>query len=127
MARGFISFVLALAVVLPAAGWAWKGSLGSPTPIEELHERAESGDHVVVEGLIVDFRSGQSSYELATIEDDTGQVLVALPQHLRRNVEMKAGENPLHQRVRVAGKWANKYMDKGTWGVLASAIERVED
>ena len=127
MTRCFTSFVLVLAVVLPVASWAWKGSLGTPTPIAEVHERAESGDHVIVEGVVVSVRSGMGSLRIATIEDDTGSVIIALPQHLRREIETTPGRSPLHERVRVAGKWDNAYMDKGTWGIRASAIERVED
>jgi hypothetical protein len=127
MTRWFTSFVLALAIGLPAAGWAWKGSLGTPTPIQEVNEKAESGDYVVVEGVIVDVRSGGGSYRLATLEDDTGRVIVAVPEYLRRTIEKKPGESALHQRVRAAGKWDHKAMDKGVWGIRASAIERVEE
>ena len=127
MTRWFTSFVLVLAVVLPVAGWAWKGSLGTPTPIAEVHERAESGDYVIVEGVVVDVGSGMGSLRLATIEDDTGRVIIALPEHLRREIETEPGKSPLYQRVRVAGKWDHAYMDDGTWGIRASAIERVED
>ena len=127
MTRWFTSFVLILAVVLPVAGWAWKGSLGTPTPIAEVHERAESGDYVIVEGVIVKVSSGMGSLRLATVEDDTGSVIIALSDYLRRELETTPGRSPLHERVRVAGKWDNAYMDKGTWGIRATAIERVED
>ena len=127
MTRWFTSFVLVLAVVLPVAGWAWKGSLGTPTPIAEVHERAESGDQVIVEGVVVDVRSGMGSLRLATIEDDTGQVLVAVPEYLRRTIEKKPGESALHQRVRVAGKWDHKALDKDVQGIRATAVERVEE
>ena len=92
-----------------------------------MHERAESGDYVIVEGVIVDVRSGMGSLRLATIEDDTGSVIIALPQHLRREIETTPGRSPFHERVRVAGKWDNAYMDKGTWGIRATAIQRAED
>jgi len=127
MTRWFTSLVLVLSVVLPVAGWAWKGSLGTPSPIAEVHERAESGDYVIVEGVVVDVGSGQGSLRLATIEDDTGRVIIALPNHLLRNIETEPGKSPLYQRVRVAGKWDHAYMDDGTWGIRVSAIERVED
>ena len=127
MMRWLIGFVLALAIGLPAAGWAWKGDIGTPIPIAEVHEKAESGDYVVVEGVVVDVRSGQGSLRLATIEDDTGRVIIALPNHLLRDVKTTPGRTPLYQRVRVAGNWDHKYMDDGTWGIRASAIEQVED
>jgi hypothetical protein len=127
MTRWLIGFVCALAVGLPAAGWAWKGSLGTPMPIQEVHEKAESGDYVIVEGVIVELRSGSGSYRLATLEDDTGRVIVAVPEYLRRTLEKTPGENPMYERVRAAGKWDHKAMDKGVWGIRASAIERVEE
>jgi hypothetical protein len=127
MMRWTTAFVLALAIGFPAAGWAWKGSLGTPTPIEEVHEKAESGDTVVVEGVIVDVSSGSGSYRLATIEDDTGQVIVGVPEYLRRAIEKTPGDSAMYKRVRVAGKWDHKALDKGVWGIRATGIELVEE
>jgi hypothetical protein len=127
MTRWLVGFVLVLAVGLPATGWAWKGSLGTPTPIQEAHERAESGDYVIVEGVIVNLRSGGGSYRLATLEDDTGQVIVAVPEYLRRTIEKTPGDSALYKRVRAAGKWDHKSLDKGVWGIRATAVELVEE
>ena len=106
MTRWLIGFVLVLAVALPATGWAWKGSLGTPTPIQEVHEKAESGDYVIVEGVIVDVRSGGGSYRLATLEDDTGRVIVAVPEYLRRTIEKKPGESARHSKAARRFWWA---------------------
>ena len=93
-------------------------------PIAEVHEKAESGDHVVVEGDVIDVRSGQGSFVIAKVEDDTGWVYVAVPEHLRRHFK---GDKRRIRRVRVAGKWSHKYMDRDTWGIRAQKIEVVED
>jgi hypothetical protein len=118
---------LVLSAIVAAPTLAWKGATSNGVlSIEVVIERAESGDLVVVEGEIIDFRSGMGSLMIATLEDDTGRVAIAVPQYIRRDIEGTPGESPLHKRIRVAGKWDNKYMDKETWGIRAQKVELID-
>ena len=95
-------------------------------PIAEVQEKAESGDHVVVEGQIAKVQSGMGSLVVARIEDETGWVYVAVPQHVRRTTERKP---EMWGWVRVAGRWDHeklKEQDDAVWGIHVQQIELID-
>jgi hypothetical protein len=120
-----VSLVLALLPVWPALGW--KGATAAGVrPIAEVQEKAESGDHVVVEGQITDTQPGMGNLVVGRIEDDTGWVYVAVPQHVRRTVEHKPH---LWSWVRVTGRWDHqklRELDDAAWGIHAQKIELID-
>lgn len=117
--------VSALALAVPAS--AWKGSLEAGVrSIAEVNEKAESGDHVVVEGTIVEVVVGSGSRYVVTLQDDSGSVPVRVPEHLLRSVG--DGKSPeTGRRVRVGGKWAHAYMDREVWGIHAQTAEPAQN
>ena len=119
------AFVLVLAAGL-APVHAWKGEAsGSVRTIAEVNAKAEEGDVVTVEGEIVDVSSGPGSLRLALIEDETGQLLVAVAEHLRRSIEREAAEDPVGVRVRVTGRWHHGYLKQDRWAIRATSVERL--
>lgn len=109
-----------------APAHAWKGDAGGPVhAIAEVNAMAEEGDIVTVEGEIVDVSSGPGSLRLAVVEDETGQLHVAVAEHLRRNIERDAGEDPIGVRVRVTGRWDHGYLKQDRWAIRATSVERV--
>jgi RecJ-like exonuclease len=120
---------LLVALVLGAGlapAHAWKGDAGGPVhPIAEVNEMAEEGDIVTVEGEVVEVSSGPGSLRLAVVEDETGQVMVAVAEHLRRNIEREAGEDPIGVRVRVSGRWDHGYLKQDRWAIRATSVERI--
>lgn len=119
--------LLVSCLVLTAPAVAWKGQLEAGTrSIAEVHEKAESGDYVVVEGTIIDVFVGSGSRYIVTLEDGTGSVPVRVPEHLLRKVgDGRTPEEGI--RARVGGKWTHAYMDDETWGIHAQTAERVQD
>jgi hypothetical protein len=118
-------FVLLLGLaLLPCLAWKGEGA-GLVRPISEVLEKAEQGDRITVEGEIVDIEDAQGSLRLATLDDGTGQVLVAVPEHLRRNVEREPGEDMVGVRFRVHGRWDHAYMKSDVFGIRAQQIERL--
>jgi hypothetical protein len=118
------------AVLLLAAGLvpahAWKGEPGGTVhTIAEVNANAEEGDVVTVEGEIVEVSSGPGSLRLALIEDETGELLVAVAEHLRRSIERDAGEDPVGVRVRVTGRWDHGYLKQDRWAIRATSVERL--
>jgi hypothetical protein len=118
--------VAALAGALAAPAAAWKGEPGSGVvPIAEVAARAESGDHVTVQGTITEVTTGSGSRHIVTLEDATGSVLVRVPEHLlRRLTEGRAPE--VGRTVRVGGTWGHGYLDEDLWGIHAQTAEPVE-
>lgn len=80
---------------------------------------------MTIEGEIVDVSSGPGSLRLAVVEDETGQVLVAVAEHLRHNLERDAAEEPVGVRVRVTGRWDHGYRKQDRWAIRATSVERV--
>ncbi len=120
------SVSLALLVALLVPSLAWKGgSAAGVLPIARVLEKAESGDVVSVEGKVVDSTTGSGSLLIATFQDETGQVVVAVPDSLIRILDVRMGEAAGGQRYRVTGRWGHKHMDEGTWGIYAQQIERL--
>lgn len=117
--------LLTLALV---PGLAWKGESASGVrPISEVLEKAEEGDYVAVEGEVVSVESGPGSLRLATLDDGTGEVVVAVPEHLRRNIEREPGDDPVGARFRVSGKWDHGYLAQDRYGIRAQQIERLSE
>ena len=117
---------LALLVALLVPSLAWKGaSAGGVLPISEVLAKAESGDVVTVEGRVVDSTTGSGSLLIATFQDETGSVKVAVPDSQMRMLDVRMGEATGGQRYRVTGRWGHQHMDAETWGIYAQQIERV--
>jgi hypothetical protein len=116
-----VALILTLSV--PASAWLGTMVLGV-RPIAEVQERAESGDLLTVQGCIVDVRYGSGSIVIVELEDPTGSVLVAIPEHMRRDF---GGDPEKGKCGRVRGKWDHKHMDDETWGIWAQKVERIED
>ena len=80
-----ISSALMLAFATPAV--AWKGDLAAAVlTVATVNEKAESGDLVAVQGHITDVSMGSGSRYIVTLKDDTGSVLIRVPEHLLRHV-----------------------------------------
>jgi hypothetical protein len=106
----------------------WKGEGGhSVRTIAEVLEKAEQGDRVTVEGEVTDFRDGHGSLRLATLDDGTGEVIVAVPEHLRRSIEREPGESARGVRFRVSGTWDHGYLDQDRYGIRADSVERLPE
>jgi hypothetical protein len=117
---------LALLALLLAPSLAWKGASASGRlPIAEVLAKAESGDVVTVEGRVVDSTTGSGSLLIATFQDESGSIRVAVPDSLMRMLDARMGEAAGGQRYRVTGRWGHKHMDEGTWGIYAQQIERI--
>jgi RecJ-like exonuclease len=120
-----VAVLLLVAGLLPAH--AWKGEAGGAVrTAAEVNEKAEEGDVVTVEGEVIDVSSGPGSLRLAVVEDETGQVLVAVAEHLRRNIERDAAEDPVGVRVRVTGRWDHGYLKQDRWAIRATSVERLD-
>ncbi len=126
---------LAMLVPILALGTAqaWQGELaGAVQPISEVLDKAESGDYVAVEGEVVRIHSSMGSLMILGFEDDTGTVLLAIPNHLRRHFDGggptggagPSGAKPrVGMRARVAGKWGHARLDTNTWGIRVQHVE----
>jgi hypothetical protein len=126
MTMRFLLLTLAVLLLAAPSGLAWKGAPANVNPISEVQEKAESGDYVVVEGRVTNVSLGSGSRYIATLEDDSGSVLVRIPEHLRRH--FGEGKTPgTGGHFRVGGKWTHAYMDDSTWGIHAQKVERLAD
>jgi len=120
-----VALALALGSGL-APAYAWKGAAGaSVRTIAEVNAMAEEGDFVTVEGEIVEVGSGPGSLRLVLIEDGTGEVQVAVAEHLRRSIERDGGESPIGLRFRITGRWDHGYLKQDRWGIRATSVERL--
>jgi hypothetical protein len=120
----FASLALLVALLVPVLAWKGENS-GSVRPIAEVLEHAESGDIVTIEGRVADSTTGSGSMLVAIFEDASGQLPVAVPDSLLRQLDARTGEASGGQRYRVTGRWGNKQMDQETWGIRAQQIERL--
>src|SRR5262245_4431462 len=114
MRRAAIAVGFAI-LALAAPAMSWKGSLAPGVrPIAEVNAKAESGDLVVVEGRITDVKTGSGSRLVVTLEDETGSVLVRVPEHLLR--KLTDGRSPeIGRQVRISGKWDHASLDDTLW------------
>lgn len=115
-----IAFVAIVCLAVPAAAWKGEGA-GLVRPIAEVAENAESGDFVAVEGTVVEKRTGNGGLIVLRVEDVSGELWVAVPEHVYRDL----GNDPLHKRARFVGKWDHQYMDDDVWGIRVQHIEPV--
>jgi aspartyl-tRNA synthetase len=119
-----VSLALLVALLIPTLAWKG-GSSGSATPIAEVLEKAESGDVVTVDGWVADSTTGSGSLLIVTLQDESGQVLVAVPDSLIRKIDARTGEAAGGQRYRVTGRWDHQQMNTDTWGIHAQQIDRL--
>jgi hypothetical protein len=117
---------LALLVACLAPGLAWKGEhAGMVQPISAVLAQAEPGDIVAIEGSVANTTTGGGSRTVAVLRDDSGEVMVVVPDSLIRKLDMRTGEAAGGQRYRVVGRWDHAQMDMETWGIYAQQIERL--
>ena len=117
---------LALLIACLAPGLAWKGeNSGRVQPIATVLAKAESGDIVAIEGSVANTTTGGGSRMVAVMKDDSGEVMVVVPDSLIRKLDMRTGEAAGGQRYRVIGRWDHGQMDTETWGIYAQQIERL--
>ena len=130
--------VLAIAALaLSGPALAWKGGIAQGIqPIDEVLERAESGDFVSVQGEVRHVRTGNGGVIVVTLEDDTGEVYLVVPNHLRRAFgggKATGGSGPggirpqVGRKVMVMGKWGHAPMSSTKWGIRVQKAERIED
>ena len=118
------SLVLLIACLAP--GLAWKGEhAGMVQPISAVLAQAEPGDIVAVEGSVSNTTTGGGNRIVAVLKDDSGEVMVVVPESLTRKLDMRTGEAAGGQRYRVIGRWDHGQMDTETWGIYAQQIERL--
>jgi len=118
------SLALLMAVLVPTLAWKGAGA-GTAHPIAEVLAKAESGDIVTVEGSVANTTTGAGSLMIVTLQDATGEVLVAVPDSLMRQLDVRMGEAAGGQRYRIVGRWDHKQLEDGTWGIYAQQIERI--
>jgi hypothetical protein len=120
------ALLLALLIACLAPGLAWKGeNSGKVLPIATVLAQAESGDIVAIEGSVSNTTTGGGNRMVAVLKDDSGEVMVVVPESLTRKLDMRTGEAAGGQRYRVIGRWDHGQMDSETWGIYAQQIERV--
>lgn len=113
-----ILMTLALCALLAVPAAAWKSRLeGLVVPIAEAHEFADKGDRIVVEGVVQD----SADARIFRIRDDTGDLYLRIPESLRR----EHGVPQRHERIRVAGRWTDAYLDKDIQGIHVQILERL--
>jgi uncharacterized protein YdeI (BOF family) len=112
---GGLVVLLLLSMALGAN--AWKGGPGGAIPIAEAMAQADKGDYFVVEGVVVDTKSK----ELYRIRDDSGTMLVRIPEFLRR----ENGAPKKNERIRVSGKFDNKPLDASVRGMRVQQLHRM--
>ena len=113
--------VLAAIACLAFAGPAFAGA----KPIADVRKTAKEGDTVTVEGHITDVGTASGSRRLVTLEDDSGTVLIRVPETLLR--ELNGGNDPkVGRKVGVTGKWGHAYLDQDVWGIQAENAYRLE-
>jgi len=104
---------------LTLAAHAWKGGPGGVMPIKEAVEMAEIGDYFVLEGIVD--RRMQKNGELFMIHDDSGSMLVAIPEYLRR----EKGVPVAGERIRVSGKFDQKKLQRNKQGLRVVSLHRM--
>ena len=84
---------LALLIACLAPGLAWKGeNSGRVQPIATVLAKAELGDIVAIEGSVANTTTGGGSRMVALLKDDSGEVMVVVPDSLIRKLDMRTGE-----------------------------------
>jgi hypothetical protein len=125
-----------LVAAFAATALAWEGEMADfVQPIAAVKEKAESGDFVVVEGTVADDRTGDGSITIVIFQDSSGQLPLAVPNHLLRELaggKPAGGAGPdgispkIGKSARVGGKWDHKNMDNDTWGIRVQRVEPLD-
>lgn len=111
---GIVSIVLMLVAALPAA--AWKGSIVSGiVSIADVQEKAEVGDYFAVQGVVIK----KEGKRLFTIQDDTGEMIVLIPENLTRSNGMPR----MGEQVVLSGKYDREKLNKQIHGMRVSTLE----
>jgi uncharacterized protein YdeI (BOF family) len=118
MAKYFrILLVVAAIIGLGMPASAWNRLAGMVVPIDQAQKHAKSGDRFVIEGIVMD----QKDDRIFHLRDDSGDMYVLLPNFLRREYGLpKTGE-----RIRVAGRYDIKHLDREVTGMRVQEIERL--
>ena len=114
--------VACVLIALPAIAWKGESSMGV-RPISEVNEKAEVGDYVSVEGHLVHIDAEHGSMAIGTLEDETGRVVIAVPNYVRTPL---ADEGAHRSVVRVTGKWDTGPFEGDTEGVRVQKAEIVD-
>jgi hypothetical protein len=131
----FLASLFAVALAIPTL--AWKGDqLSGVKSIDEVQQKAEHGDHVVVQGEVVKVTTGNGSTMIVVLEDDTGTVYLSVPGHLRREFaggSATGGSGPTGAKPRiggiaqVAGSWDKEPLNGNKWGIRVRQVNRIEE
>lgn len=112
-ALGMLAVLLTIA---PLTAWAWKAPPAGVISIAQVREQAETGDYLVVEGTVV----GQKDKHLFQLDDGSGSMWVMIPDFVQRDEGMPERT----ERIRVAGKYDHKKLDKSFQGVRVMTLWR---
>jgi uncharacterized protein YdeI (BOF family) len=118
MRTGIWTAVWAIGVVAFVLGeaHAWPAITGGGTPIAEAQQNADTGDYFSIEGMVV----SNSQNRVFTIRDDSGEMLVVIPEYLTR----EKGVPDNNERVRVSGKYDTKKLDSSVKGMRVTRLDR---
>lgn len=106
----------AIAGVLSEAH-AWPAATSGGMSIAEAREHADTGDYFSIGGVVV----SSSQNRVFTIRDQTGEMLVVIPQYITR----ETGIPQAHERVVVRGKYDNKKLDASVKGMRVTHLSRL--
>lgn len=102
--------------VIPISASAWNAPPAGVITIAEARERAETGDYMVIEGIVI----AKKSDTYFEIEDATGRMIIVIPDYLIRSEGAPADS----ELVRVAGKYDHKKLDKSVEGLRVMTLWR---
>jgi uncharacterized protein YdeI (BOF family) len=115
--RPFLVAFALLALLATPAGAKRSRLAHLVMPIADAWEYAEKGDRVVIEGVVV----SSAGSRIFLIRDDSGEMHLRIPESLRR----EHGVPQRHERIRVAGRFTDSYLDEGKRGIHVQALERL--
>jgi len=111
-----LALLLGILTLAPAAD-AWRPGPDGTIPIADAWEIVETGDFFVIEGVVIEVKGKK----LFRVQDDSGEMLVLIPEFLRRD----KGTPKRNERIRVSGKFDRKKLDTGTQGMRAQQLHRL--
>jgi uncharacterized protein YdeI (BOF family) len=98
-----------------------------PQSIEQLRSVSREGDYVTVEGRVLRAKPADNLY---MIEDDTGTIIVKIPNHIVRDT----GKPARQETIRVSGVYGHKTFvdvrsikpssDGSEWGIRVRQLDR---
>jgi len=116
--RSLRTIAVTLLALWPAVAVAWQAPPAGVVPITEARERADIGDYLVLEGVVVE-RNTDGLFE---IRDDTGSMLIVIPEFITRD----EGTPEKTERIRVAGKYDHAKLDRSVQGLRVMTLWRGE-